>query len=236
MSKQLFDISYFKKKVFSVADYNNKKNVELKNNIKNLELNEVDSLYTLLEQYKESKVNKNLLNIISSKIEFEKYNIKGICQKYNSSFSSINNYTECMIDKKKYNFTFVLYKIFNKENNKISISEQAKYTIILLNINEDDKKYLEKNLINFQRSALLFTNLVAKLELDNITNQFQFVFKSTLNTKIYMEKNNEIDLKKSKNNFVPSGIYIDYLKSNEFTYIDYISTKIIFVKKFKIQR
>ena len=45
MSKQLFDISYFKKKVFSVADYNNKKNVELKNNIKNLELNEVDSLY-----------------------------------------------------------------------------------------------------------------------------------------------------------------------------------------------
>ena len=179
MSKQLFDISYFKKKVFSVADYNNKKNVELKNNIKNLELNEVDSLYTLLEQYKQSKVNKNLLNIISSKIEFEKYNIKGICQKYNSSFSSINNYTECMIDKKKYNFTFVLYKIFNKENNKISISEQAKYTIILLNINEDDKKYLEKNLINFQRSALLFTNLVAKLELDNITNQFQFVFKST---------------------------------------------------------
>ena len=231
MSKQLFDISYFKKKVFSFADYNNKKNVELKNNIKNLELNEVDSLYTLLEQYKQSKVNKNLLNIISSKIEFEKYNIKGICQKYNSSFSSINNYTECMIDKKKYNFTFVLYKIFNKENNKITFSEQAKYTIILLNINEDDKKYLEKNLINFQRSALLFTNLVAKLELDNITNQFQFVFKSTLNTKIYMEKNNEIDLKKSKNNFVPSGIYIDYLKSNEFTYIDYISTQKLFSLK-----
>ena len=90
---------------------------------------------------------------------------------------------------------------------------------------------MEKNLINFPRAALLFTNLSAKLELDNITNQFQFVFKSTLNTKIYMEKNNEIDLKKSKNNFVPSGIYIDYIKSNEFTYIDYISTQKLFSLK-----
>ena len=194
MSKQLFDLCYFKNKVFSVADYNYKKNVELRNNIKNLELDKVNSLYSLLEQYKQSKVNKNLLNIISSKIEFEKYDIEGICHKYNSSFSTINNYTECMIDKKRYNFTFILYRIFNKENNKIAFNEQNKYTIILLNVNEDDKKFLEKNLINFQRSALLFTNLVVKLELDNITNQFHFVFKSTLNTKIYMEKNNEFDL------------------------------------------
>ena len=231
MSKQLFDLCYFKNKVFSVADYNNKKNVELRNNIKNLDLDKVNSLYSLLEQYKQSKVNKNLLNIISSKIEFEKYDIKGICHKYNSSYSTINNYTECIIDKKKYNFTFILYRIFNKENNKIAFSEQNKYTIILLNINEDDKKFLEKNLMNFQRAALLFTNLVVKLELDNITNQFHFVFKSTLNTKIYMEKNNEVDLKKSKNNFVSSGIYIDYLKLNEFTYIDYISTQKLFSLK-----
>ena len=231
MSKQLFDNSYFKNKVFSVTDYNNKKNAELKNNIKNLQCDKVDSLYALLEQYKQSKVNKNLLNIISSKIEFEKYDIKGICQKYSSNFSAINNYTECMLDKKKYNCTFTLFKIFNKENNKIIFNEQNKYTIILLNINEDDQKILEKNLINFPRAALLFTNLSAKLELDNITNQFQFVFKSTLNTKIYMEKNNEIDLKKSKNNFVPSGIYIDYIKSNEFTYIDYISTQKLFSLK-----
>ena len=144
MSKQLFDNSYFKNKVFSVTDYNNKKNAELKNNIKNLQCDKVDSLYALLEQYKQSKVNKNLLNIISSKIEFEKYDIKGICQKYSSNFSAINNYTECMLDKKKYNFTFTLFKIFNKENNKIIFNEQNKYTIILLNINEDDQKILEK--------------------------------------------------------------------------------------------
>lgn len=117
MSKQLFDNSYFKNKVFSVTDYNNKKNAELKNNIKNLQCDKVDSLYALLEQYKQSKVNKNLLNIISSKIEFEKYDIKGICQKYSSNFSAINNYTECMLDKKN----IILHLLYSKYLTKKTI-------------------------------------------------------------------------------------------------------------------
>ena len=231
MNKHLFDNSYFNNKIFSVSEYNNKKNVELKNNIKSINNDKVDELYSLLEQYKKSKVNKNLLNIISSKTDIEKYDIKGICQKHTSSFSPINNYIESFMDKKRYNFTFILFKIINKEYNKINFNEKNKYTITLLNINEDDKNMLEKNLINFQKSALLFTNLVAKLELDNSSNQFHFIFKSTLNTKIYMEKNKETDIKKSKNNFVSSGIFIDYLKSNEFTFIDSISTQKLYSLK-----
>ena len=223
--RKLFDFDYQNNKTFSVTDYNDKKNIELKCNINNLDYSQVDELYSLLYQYKQSKINKNLLKIISSKIEFERYNIKGICHKNNSSFSPINNYTEILLNKKKYNFTFILSKIFNKESNKIIFNEQNKYIIQLLNINEEDKKNLEKYLLNFPRAALLFTNLVAKLELDNITNQFHFIFKNTLKTKIYMDKNKIIDIKLSKLNFVSSGIFLDYLKSNEFTYIDSISTQ-----------
>ena len=223
--RKLFDFDYQNNKTFSVTDYNDKKNIELKCNINNLDYSQVDELYSLLYQYKQSKINKNLLKIISSKIEFERYNIKGICHKNNSSFSAINNYTEILLNKKKYNFTFILSKIFNKESNKIIFNEQNKYIIQLLNINEEDKKNLEKYLLNFPRAALLFTNLVAKLELDNITNQFHFIFKNTLKTKIYMDKNKIIDIKLSKLNFVSSGIFLDYLKSNEFTYIDSISTQ-----------
>ena len=223
--RKLFDFDYQNNKTFSVTDYNDKKNIELKCNINNLDYSQVDELYSLLYQYKQSKTNKNLLKIISSKIEFERFNIKGICHKNNSSFSPINNYTEILLNKKKYNFTFILSKIFNKESNKIIFNEQNKYTIQLLNINEENKKNLEKYLLNFPRAALLFTNLVAKLELDNITNQFHFIFKNTLKTKIYMDKNKIIDLKLSKLNFVSSGIFLDYLKSNEFTYIDSISTQ-----------
>ena len=223
--RKLFNFDNQNNKTFSVTDYNDKKNIELKCNINNLDYSQVDELYSLLYQYKQSKINKNLLKIISSKIEFERFNIKGICHKNNSSFSPINNYTEILLNKKKYNFTFILSKIFNKESNKIIFNEQNKYIIQLLNINEEDKKNLEKYLLNFPRAALLFTNLVAKLELDNITNQFHFIFKNTLKTKIYMDKNKIIDIKLSKLNFVSSGIFLDYLKSNEFTYIDSISTQ-----------
>ena len=222
---KLFDISNLNNKAFSVTDYNEKKNIELKNDIKNIDYNKVDELYSLLEQYKLSKLNQKLLNIIKSKIEFEKYNIKGICQKNNSSYSLINNYTEFIFDKKRYDFTFILSKIINKENNKHIFNEQNKYTIKILNIKEDDKKNLEKYVFNLPKSALLFTNLIAKLELDNNTKQLHFIFKSTLKTKIYMEKNQISDTQKSKNNFSSSGIFIDYLKSNEFSYIDSISTQ-----------
>ena len=134
MNKQLFDERYFNK-IFSVEEYNNKKNIELRSNINDINYSEVDELYSLLDQYKQSRVNKNLLNIINSKIEVERYSIKGICYKDENSLSFINNYLESFIDKKRYDYKFFLSKIFNKKNNKIISSEKNKYKIILLNIN-----------------------------------------------------------------------------------------------------
>ena len=62
MNKQLFDERYFNK-IFSVEEYNNKKNIELRSNINDINYSEVDELYSLLDQYKQSRVNKNLLII-----------------------------------------------------------------------------------------------------------------------------------------------------------------------------
>ena len=227
MRKPLFDLSYWNNNnVFSIEDYNAKKNAKLKSDIKNLNLDQVDELYYLLEQYKQSKINKNLLNIINTKTEVEKYNIKGICHMHSSDYSKINSYLEHLIEHKKYYFEFHIYKIFNKQNNKLISREQSKYKIILLNINKDTKYFLEKNLINFPRAVLLFTNLQAEINLDE-KNQLQFNFKSTDKTKVYMEKNKLMD-SSAKTNFLPSGIYIDLLKSNEFDFINYISTQNLF--------
>ena len=235
MRKPLFDISYWNKNnVFSLEEYNIRRNTELKSQIKNLDLEKVDELYSLLEQYKLSKINRNLLNIINTKIEIEKYNIKGLCLKFRSEFSKINSYLESLMEQKRYNYEFHLYKIFNKENNKLIFKEQYKYTIILLNINKDILNFLENNLINFHRDVLLFTNLEAKIELDK-TGQLQFIFKSTDKTKIYMEKNKIMD-SNSKTNFSSSGIFIDYLKLNEFNFINCISTQNLFeLKKTKFK-
>ena len=227
MRKPLFDLSYWNNNnVFSIEDYNAKKNAKLKSDIKTLNLDQVDELYYLLEQYKQSKINKNLLNIINTKIEVEKYNIKGICHMHSSDYSKINSYLEHLIEHKKYYFEFHIYKIFNKQNNKLISREQSKYKIILLNINKDTKNFLEKNLINFPRAVLLFTNLQAEINLDE-KHQLQFNFKSTDKTKVYMEKNKLMD-STAKTNFLPSGIYIDLLKSNEFDFINYISTQNLF--------
>ena len=227
MRKPLFDLSYWNNNnVFSIEDYNAKKNAKLKSDIKNLNLDQVDELYYLLEQYKQSKINKNLLNIINTKIEVEKYNIKGICHMHSSDYSKINSYLEHLIEHKKYYFEFHIYKIFNKQNNKLISREQSKYKIILLNINKETKNFLEKNLINFPRAVLLFTNLQAEINLDE-KHQLQFNFKSTDKTKVYMEKNKLMD-STAKTNYLPSGIYIDLLKSNEFDFINYISTQNLF--------
>ena len=227
MRKPLFDLSYWNNNnVFSIENYNAKKNAKLKSDIKTLNLDQVDELYYLLEQYKQSKINKNLLNIINTKIEVEKYNIKGICYMHSSDYSKINSYLEHLIEHKKYYFEFHIYKIFNKQNNKLISREQSKYKIILLNINKETKNFLEKNLINFPRAVLLFTNLQAEINLDE-KNQLQFNFKSTDKTKVYMEKNKLMD-STAKTNFLPSGIYIDLLKSNEFDFINYISTQNLF--------
>ena len=217
------------KKIFSIIEYNDKRNIQLKSQLNNINFDKLDDINSLLNQYQKTK-DKNLLKIIKTNVELNKYDIKGICHKYKDTFSSLNIYTDLILDELKYNIEFDLYKISDKENNKVIKTEKNKYSIILLNINEKDKKILEKNLMKFQRCVLLFTNLEAKLEFNSF-NEYSLVFKSTYKTKIYMEKNKITDIIKAKTNFLSSGIYIDYLKSNEFSFLNYINTQTLFSLK-----
>ena len=220
---------YKNKKIFDINEYNTKKNIQLRSQISNIKYDKIEDLYSLLEQYQKNQQDKNILKIINSDIELNLYNIKGIYHKNIEGFSPINKFTDFLLDY-KYNITFSLYKLTNKEKNKIIKNENDKYSILLLNINEEDKKCLEKNLLNFPRAVLLFTYLKAKLEIDS-SGKYSFVFKSTYNTKIYMEKNKINEADKSKYDFISSGIYIDFLKSNEFSYINFINGQKLFSLK-----
>ena len=220
---------YSNSKFFSIEDYNTKRNIELKSLLSKLNFDKLDEIVTLLNLLKQNKKDKATLNMIKANIDVNNYNIKGILIRKKESLSFINKYTDKFLEGLKYDINYELFKITEEDNNKKG-NKKIKYSIILSNINEDSKKLLDKYLINFNKPVLLFTNLKAKLELDKFNN-YSFLFKSTYKTKVYMEKNKIDDLRNSKYHFVPTGIYIDYLKSNEFAYIQWINTQKLFSQK-----
>ena len=216
-------------KCFSIEDYNTKRNCELKSFLNKLNFDKLDEINTLLNLLQQNQKDKATLNMIKTNIDINYYDIKGILIRKKENFSFINKYTDLLLEGLKYDINFELSEISEGENNKVG-NKNIKYSIILSNINEDSKKFLDKNLINFNKPVLLFTNLKAKLELDRF-DKYSFLFKSTYKTKVYMEKNKIDDLEISKKHFIPSGIYIDYLKSNEFAYIQWTNTQKLFSEK-----
>ena len=233
-NKFYFLLSNLNKNTFSINEYNTKKNAKLKNELHNLNFNKLEELYSLLEQTE--KYSKLLISLqsIKEKIEKNKYDIKGLLFHHKESFSSINKYIELFISGLKYDINFELYKISNCPNNKILLSEKSRYSVILSNVNEEIKNCLQKNLLYYFRPVLLITNLKAELDINYTNGKIDILFRNTYGTKIYMEVNNIKDIQKAKKNFLSSGIYIDNLKLNEFSYIDWISAeKLYFWKKNK---
>jgi len=216
-------------KCFSVEDYNTRRNFELKSLLSKINFDKLDEINTLLNLLQQNKKDKATLNMIKTSIDVNNYDIKGILIRKKENFSFINKYTDLILEGLKYDINFELSEISEGDNNKVG-NKNIKYSIILSNINEDSKKLLDKYLINFNKPVLLFTNLKAKLELDKF-DKYSFSFKSTYKTKIYMEKNKIDDLEKSKKHFIPTGIYIDYLKSNEFAYIQWTNSQKLFSEK-----
>ena len=125
-------LSFDKNKKVDIDDYNNRKNIELKRQISKIKYDKLENLYTLLEQYKQNQNDKTILKLIKSDIELNLYNIKGTYRKFNANLSSINKYTDSILDYLKYNIQFDIYKISNKERNKITKNENDKYSILLL--------------------------------------------------------------------------------------------------------
>ena len=220
------------KNTFSISEYNTKKNAKLKSELNKIKYDNLDELYSLLEQIKQNKKVKISLKSIKETIKSTIYDIKGRLYNYNISFSSISKYTELFPVGLKYDIKFELYKITNNiNNNKLLLFENNKYSIILSHINEETINFLKNNFLNYNRPVLLFTNLEASLELNYSKGIIDIIFRNTYKTKLYMEINKIKDIEKSKKNFLSSGIYIDYLKSNEFSYIDWISTEQLFFGK-----
>ena len=190
MKKQL--LSYEIKKGFSIEDYNTKKNTELKYQLHNIKLDEIDELYDLLSQVLQNKKKLISLKLIREKIALNTYNIKGILYKFDSSFSLENKFTDSIIVGLKYDFKFELYQIDNKINNKNFSFEKNKYIIILSNINEKCKEFLINKFLYFKKPVLLFTNLTVSLEFDYSKNKIQFILRNNYKTKIYLEASNGI--------------------------------------------
>ena len=216
-------------KCFSVEDYNTKRNIVLKSQLSKINFDKLDEINTLLNLLQQNKKDKATLNIIKSNIDVNYYDIKGILIRKKENFSFINKYTDLLLEGLKYDINFELSEISEGYNNKLG-NKNIKYSIILSNVNEDSKNLIDKYLINFNKPVLLFTNLKAKLELDKF-DKYSFLFKSTYKTKVYMEKNKIDDLEISKKQFVSTGIYLDYLKSNEFSYIQWTNTQKLFSEK-----
>ena len=228
MKYDFYNFFKINQNISSIADYNNKQNAILKNEIHNIKYENLDELFFFLEQSIKNTNNLAALKPINERIELNTYNIKGILTSFNYSHSSINKYTELFIDALKYDIKLELYKISNCINNKLSFPEKIKYDILISNLNKENKDYIEKIFLNHYRPVFVITNLEATLVRDKGFGNIGILFRNTYQTKIYMEINKNKDVQKSKYNFIPSGIYIDYFKSNEFSYMDWISTEKLF--------
>jgi len=228
MQKHL--LSYETKKGFSIEDYNTKKNSELKYQLHNIKLDEIDELYDLLSQVHQNKKKLISLKLIREKIKLNTYNIKGMIIIIHNSSSLENKYTDSIISGLKYDIKFKLYKIDNKLNGKGFSFKKNKYIIILSNVNEECKEFFMNKFVHFTR-PVLFTNLKVSLEFDYSKNKIQFILRNTYSTKIYLEDNNQNENNKENINYKPNGIYIDLLKLNEFTYINWISAEELFFGK-----
>ena len=227
MQKQL--LSYEIKKGFSIEDYNTKKNTELKYQLHNINLDEINELYDLLSQVLQNKKKLISLKLIREKIASNTYNIKGMLYKFDNSYSLENKYTDSIINGLKYDIKFKLYKVDNKLNKRFSY-EKNKYIIILSNVNEEYKNFFMNKFVHFAM-PILFTNLTVSLEFDTSKNKVQFILRNTYKTKIYLEANNKKDNNMEKINMMSNWIYIDLLKLNEFAYINWISTEELFFGK-----
>ena len=228
MKYDFYNFFKINQNISSIADYNNKQNAILKNEIHNIKYENLDELFFFLEKSIKNTNNLAALKPINERIELNTYNIKGILTSFNYSPSSINKYTELFIDALKYDIKLELYKISNCINNKLSFPEKIKYDILISNLNKENKDYIEKIFLNHYRPVFVITNLEATLVRDKGFGNIGILFRNTYQTKIYMEINKNKDEQKSKFNFIPSGIYIDYFKSNEFSYMDWISTEKLF--------
>ena len=194
----------------------NKNNIIL-NELNNFDFLSVEILYSLLDDYFSLKDDSSL-QIVKNKLNNEKFNIKGILEKYSISTQIIEdiNSPDIINYESLYEIEITLKKI--KIKNIIEESNN-KYYIKLTNINKEFKNYLSYAFKKYYNPILVITNLEAVLELNEI-KKYIIKFKNTKNSKIYIEINKIFEQINSKSNKVRINNindmkYISYQKLNE---------------------
>ena len=143
----------------------NKNNIIL-NELNNFDFLSVEILYSLLDDYFSLKDDSSL-QIIKNKLNNEKFNIKGILEKYSISIQIIEdiNSPDIINYESLYEIEITLKKIKNKN---IIEESNNKYYIKLTNINKEFKNYLSYAFKKYYNPILVITNLEAFLELNEI--------------------------------------------------------------------
>ena len=191
------------------------KNNSILNELNNFDFSSIEILYSLLDDYFSLKDDSSL-QIIKNKLNNEKFNIKGILEKYtinNKIIEDINGNNE------KSNI-FEIELVLKKVSNTNKIEEiNNKYYIKLIDINKDFMLYLSYAFKKYYNPILVITNLETLLELNEI-KKYIIKFKNTKNSKIFIEINKMYEQLSSKSNIVKMNNVneiknISYQKLNE---------------------
>ena len=240
--------------IFQGDEINYNKNNSILNELNKYDYSSIEQIYSLLDEYFTLK-DESALQIVKTKLNTEKLNIKGELEKYTiniQSFDSINenriiNNNGCL-----YEMEIILRRINNKNNNYLTslndcnnINEDnnnIKYYIKLSNLSNDIKIYLKKNFEKYYKPILAITHLEAYIELNEIKKNI-IKFKNTNDTKIFLEINKIFEQSNSKRNLRRSSNGITggqiqmvniYLKNNfnEMRSITYQKLKESRIKKY----
>ena len=206
-------------------DESNKSNLNY-NELNKYDFLSIEAIYSLLDDYFTLK-EESSLQIVKNKLNSEKFNIKGILEKYTLNIQPYDNNNENNNNSLLFEIEIVLKKINHNNNEFLSsinnIEENNyKYYIKLTNITIDTKTILVKNFNRYHQSIVAITNLEAYLELNDI-KKYILKFKNTKDSKIFLEIqkifeiiNTKNNLKRAMNGFTGGQLQIMniYLKSN----------------------
>ena len=191
--------------IFQIDELN--KESSLQKEINKYDFSSIETVYSMLDEYVNSK-DDSTLQIIKNKLINERFNIKGTLEKYKINIQPYDNINENNNYSILYEIEITLRKIYLKKNNYLSTidnnSEEEeennnKYYIKLSNINNDSKIHLKKYFDKYYKPILAITNLEAYSELTEL-KKYIIKFKNTKETKKFVEINKIFEQFNTKNN------------------------------------
>lgn len=245
----------------SISEENQKKNDLLRKNLRDLDFTSILQLYNFLkelEKYNEEHQKyskdqskkvfydnnaKRTMSLIQEKLKLT-YNIRGVLTEVPTcQFVPNPDIINRILSNHKFDINFRVQNELREMNGEcfmdndanISYKDNFLYNIVLSGIDEETKTELLCKVSRFKNNTVFyFTNLAPSLiphrdGNDNV--KYSLVFKSTYNTKIWMQlekisinSDNLIDNKQTLNSNKNAGLILDLLRKNEYTFLKEINS------------